>query len=213
MNTRRFLTASLLVFSACTPISTLPTEIPQEPSATVLPAGTIMPVTPGGDGAVVATCPMFPTDNIWNTRVDNLPIHAMSEAWIDSIGSEEGLHMDFGSGVWDGGTIGIPYNIVSGSSVTKYTLAFYYPDESDAGPYPIPGDPLMEYSSDHHILVVDTEDCRLYEIYDASVENGSWSGGSGAVWDLNSNALRPTQNMDLGRRSRPADPAGAGPLQ
>ena len=49
----------------------------------------------------------------------------------------------------------------------------------------------MEYSSDHHILVVDADDCRLYEIYDASVENGNWSGGSGAVWDLNLNALRP----------------------
>jgi hypothetical protein len=99
--------------------------------------------------------------------------------------------MDFGSGDWDGGPIGIPYNVVSGSSVTKYTVEFYYPDESDPGPYPIPGDPLREYSSDHHILVVDTDDCRLYEIYDASLENGNWSGGSGAVWDLNSNVLRP----------------------
>jgi hypothetical protein len=134
---------------------------------------------------------MFPADNFWNARVDSLAIHPMSDTWIDSIGRDEGFHMDFGSGEWDGGSIGIPYNILSGSSVTKYTVDFYYPDESDAGPYPIPDDPLMEYSSDHHILLVDTDTCTLYEVYDASFDSGNWSGGSGAIWDLNSNALRP----------------------
>jgi hypothetical protein len=143
------------------------------------------------NGPVVANCPMFPADNIWNARVDSLPLHPMSNAWIDSIGRDEGFHMDFGSGEWDGGLIGIPYNVVSGSSLTKYTVEFYYTDESDAGPYPIPETPLIEYGSDHHILVVDTDDCVLYEIYDASFENDQWNGGSGAVWDLNSNALRP----------------------
>jgi hypothetical protein len=134
---------------------------------------------------------VFPANNIWNARVDSLPVHLLSEAWVDSIGRDEGFHMDFGSGTWDGGPIGIPYNVISGSSVTRYTLEFYYPDESDAGPYPLPPDPLIEYGSDHHILVVDTDDCRLYEIYDASFDNGNWSGGSGAIWDLDSNALRP----------------------
>ena len=139
----------------------------------------------------IANCPLFPLNNIWNTRVDSLPPHPMSDAWIDNIGREEGFHMDFGSDIWDGGPIGIPYNVVNGSSVTKYTVEFYYPEESDFGPYPIPDNPLMEYGSDHHILVVDTDDCNLYEIYDTSFENGTWSGGSGAIWDLNSNALRP----------------------
>jgi hypothetical protein len=134
---------------------------------------------------------MFPANNIWNARVDSLPTHPMSDSWIDSIGRAEGFHMDFGSGKWDGGPIGIPHNVLSGSSVTKYTLDFYYPDESDAGPYPIPDAALIEYSSDHHILVVDTDTCKLYEIYDASFDGGNWSGGSGAIWDLNSNALRP----------------------
>src|SRR5207249_11182918 len=83
------------------------------------------------------------------------------------------------------------YNVISGSSVTKYTLDFDCSDESDAGPYPIPDHPLIEYSSDHHILTIDTEDCKLYEIYDASFDSGQWSAGSGAIWDLNSNALRP----------------------
>jgi len=143
------------------------------------------------NGPAIANCPMFPVNNIWNARVDALPTHPMSEAWIESMGRDEGFHMDFGSGEWDGGPIGIPFNIVSGSSVTKYTVDFYYPDESDAGPYPIPDNPLMEYGSDHHILVVDTDTCTLHEIYDASFDSGNWSGGSGAIWDLDSNALRP----------------------
>ena len=189
MNLKTLLTVALILSSACTPASTPPLETPADPTS--IPVATTIPVTPGGNGPVIANCRMFPADNIWNARVDSLPLHPMSDAWIDSIGREEDFHMDFGSGDWDGGPIGIPYNVVSGSSVTKYTLELYYPDESDPGPYPIPGDPLREYSSDHHILVVDTDDCRLYEIYDASLENGNWSGGSGAVWDLNSNALRP----------------------
>ena len=160
-------------------------------TSTVEPVDTNTPLTPGGNGPTIANCPMFPANNIWNARVDSLPTHPMSDSWIDSIGRAEGFHMDFGSGEWDGGPIGIPYNVLSGSSVTKYTLDFYYPDESDAGPYPIPDDPLIEYSSDHHILVVDTDTCKLHEIYDASLDGGNWSGGSGAIWDLNSNALRP----------------------
>ena len=143
------------------------------------------------NGPTLADCPMFPADNFWNTRVDNLPIHPNSDAWIESIGRDEGFHMDFGSGLWDGGPIGIPFNVVSSSSVNKYTFDFYYPDESDAGPYPILENPNIEWGGDRHILVVDTDTCALYEIYDASFDNGAWSGGSGAIWDLNSNALRP----------------------
>ncbi len=142
-------------------------------------------------GPSLAGCPLFPADNIWNTPVDTLPVHARSAQWIASIGGSDPFHMDFGSGTWDGGPIGIPYNVVSGSAVTNYTVDFYYPDESDAGPYPIPANPNMEYGSDHHILTLDTDDCTLYEIFDASFSGGGWSGGSGAVWDLNSHALRP----------------------
>jgi hypothetical protein len=143
------------------------------------------------DGPMIAECPMFPADNIWNAPVDTLPLHPMSDSWIDSIGRDQGIHMDFGSGEWDGGPIGIPYNVVTGSTVPAYDPEFYYPEESDAGPYPIPSNPLREHGSDHHILVVDTETCTLYEIFDASFENGGWSGGGGAIWDLSSNALRP----------------------
>ena len=142
-------------------------------------------------GAVIANCPMFPADNFWNARVDSLPTHPQSDAWIDSIGRTESFHMDFGSGEWDGGPIGIPYNVISGSSATKYSLSFEYSDESDAGPYLIPDNPNIEAGGDRHILVMDTDTCTLYEIYDASFDNDQWSGGSGAIWDLNSNVLRP----------------------
>ena len=141
--------------------------------------------------AVIGPCPLFPADNYWNTPITNLPVHPSSAAWVNTIGSNRGFHMDFGSGTWDGGPIGIPFNLVQGSLTTKYTVDFYYPDESDDGPYPIPSNPAIEYGSDHHLIVVDTEDCTLYEIYDAEFSGGGWSAGSGAIWDLNSNALRP----------------------
>ena len=142
-------------------------------------------------GPVLANCPIFPADNFWNAPVDSLPTHPESDSWIQSIGATEAFHMDFGSGEWDGGTIGIPYNIISGFTVDKYTVDFYYPDESDAGPYPLADYLDREWGSDHHILVIDTDTCLLYEFYDADLDSGKWSGGSGAIWDLNSNALRP----------------------
>ena len=140
--------------------------------------------------AVISGCPIFPENNIWNTPINNLPIHARSDQWVNTIGRYSGFHMDFGSGIWDGGIIGIPYNIVDGS-ITKSPVSFYYPNESDFGPYPIPATPLLEYGSDHHILIVDNSTCTLYELYDASYSGGMWHAGSGAIWNLNSNALRP----------------------
>ncbi len=157
-------------------ISTIP--------ATVANAGPL-------DSPLVGGCPVFPADNFWNVPIDNLPVHTRSSDWIESIGRDTGFHMDFGSGEWDGGPIGIPFDIVSASQNQTYRLDFYYPDESDAGPYPIPESPAVEWGSDHHILIVETDDCGLYEIYDASLNEGDWSGGSGAIWDLNSNDLRP----------------------
>jgi hypothetical protein len=163
-----------------------PTQTPPAAPELDPPASDILPAE-----AFIANCPMFPADNFWNTRVDSLPVHPDSEAWINNIGRNEIFHMDFGSGTWDGGPIGIPFNVAAGSTVPKYSVEFYYPDESDARPYPIPENPKREWGSDHHILVVDTESCALYEMYDASFDGANWSGGSGAIWDLNSNALRP----------------------
>ncbi len=139
---------------------------------------------------LVGGCQIFPQNNFWNTPVNDLPVHSLSSAWINSIGRNRGFHMDFGSGTWDGGLIGIPFNLIT-TPVTAKTVTFYYPDESDAGPYPIPTNPAIEYGSDHHILTINTNNCTLYEIYDASQSSGNWYAGSGAIWDLNSNTLRP----------------------
>jgi hypothetical protein len=145
-----------------------------------------MPAT----SAAIGGCPIFPINNIWNTPINNLPVHARSDQWVNTIGRSTGFHMDFGSGTWNGGPIGIPYNIVGGN-VPKVSVSFYYPNQSDVGPYPIPANPLIEYGSDQHMLIVDNSTCTLYELYDASYYGGSWHGGSGAIWNLNSNALRP----------------------
>lgn len=171
-------------------ITSTPEIVEAQPTIVTPDAETTIPPSLS-NRPTLANCPLFSADNFWNTPIDSLPIHPQSDAWINSIGRDETFHMDFGSGTWDGGPIGIPFNIAAGSTVPKYGIEFYYPDESDAGPYPIPENPNREWGSDHHILVVDTDTCTLYEIYDASFNNGAWSGGSGAIWDLNSNALRP----------------------
>ncbi|HNA89622.1 MAG TPA: hypothetical protein PK989_09965, partial [Anaerolineales bacterium] len=197
MKIKFLITVTSLFLFACltlTPPTEAPT-IPNEETAPPTDAATqdtdSVPEQPIGNGPSLAGCPMFPANNVWNTPIDTLPVHAMSDAWIESIGSGETIHMDFGSGTWEGGLIGIPFNIVAGSTVPTFEAEFYYPEESDAGPYPIPDNPNIEYGSDHHILVVDTETCTLYEIFDASFDGANWQGGGGAIWDLNSNALRP----------------------
>jgi hypothetical protein len=142
------------------------------------------------DRLSLAGCPLFPADNSWNARVDTLPVHPLSAQWVDSIGRWTGFHPDFGSGTYDGGPIGIPYNVVDGS-VPKVKVTFHYGGESDPGPYPIPPDPLIEYGSDRHILILDRSTCTLYELFDAEYSGGKWYAGSGAIWDLTSNAMRP----------------------
>jgi hypothetical protein len=153
-------------------------------------AGGDQPAGGGGTGPTLAGCPMFPANNIWNARIDSLPIHDRSSEWINTIGRYTGFHMDFGSGTWAGGPIGIPYNFAD-AGTPAYTVLFHYAGESDPGPYPIPADPLIEYGSDHHLLTLDHSTCTLYELYDAEYYGGAWHAGSGAVWNLSSNALRP----------------------
>ena len=142
------------------------------------------------NSATISGCQIFPENNVWNTPIDTLPVHTRSSQWINTIGRYTGFHMDFGSGTWNGGPIGIPFNIVD-SMVQTVPVSFYYDDQSDPGPYPIPANPLIEYGSDQHLLILDNSTCILYEIYDASYVNNVWYGGSGAIWDLNSNGLRP----------------------
>jgi len=139
--------------------------------------------------------PVFPADNIWNMPVDDLPVDPNSTAYINTIGRNTGLHPDFGSGLWQGAPIGIPYVTIPGTQ-PGVGISFYYPGESDPGPYPIPPNPPIEggpnSTGDRHILVIDTDHEILYEVYDAYPDgHGGWSAGSGAIFDLNSNDLRP----------------------
>jgi len=144
----------------------------------------------------IAGCAIFSEDNVWNTPIDTLPVDSNSQSYITTIGAARGLHADFGSGLWDGGPIGIPYVAVSGSQA-KVGITFDYADESDPGPYPIPPDAPIEGGSqstgDRHVLVLDKDHCILYELYSAYPQtNGTWQAGAGAVYNLNSNSLRPS---------------------
>jgi hypothetical protein len=143
----------------------------------------------------VAGCQVFPVDNIWNTPVDSLPLDANSAAYIQTIGADGSLKADFGSGTWEGGPIGIPFVAVPGNQA-KVPVSFGYAEESDPGPYPIPTDAPIEggpeSDGDRHVLVVDRGACLLYELFSAFPQpDGSWQAGSGAIFDLNSHALRP----------------------
>ena len=140
--------------------------------------------------AAIAGCPVFPASNAWNQRVDGLPVHAKSDAIVRSIGVDDGVHPDFGSGLWEGRPIGIPINVV-GRDAKRSSVRFEYSDESDRGPYPIPASPRIEGGSDRHILMVQRGSCRLFELFAASRSGSSWRAGSGAIWNLRSNKLRP----------------------
>ena len=142
-------------------------------------------------------CGVLPASNPWNQRVDRLPVAASSDAIIRSIGLSSGVHADFGSGLWDGGRIGIPYVVVHGKTTAKSRVGFDYADESDRGPYPIPatvpieGQPRVNNDGDGHALIVDRDSCKLYELYALRKEGSRWAAGSGAIFDLRSNRLRP----------------------
>jgi hypothetical protein len=144
-------------------------------------------------------CPVFPADNVWNTRVDGLPVHPRSDEYIASIGPDATLHPDFGSGVWppeSTSPIGIPFVVVGDEQADVRIEFTAYGDESDPGPYPVPADAPVEggldADGDRHVLVVDTDDCVLYELYRAfPLAGGAWSADSAARWDLTSHALRP----------------------
>jgi hypothetical protein len=141
-------------------------------------------------------CPVFPHSSHWNRRVDRLPAAGDSARLIGSIGLDRPLHADFGSGRWRGAPIGIPFVIVPGHQ-RRVPVSFSYRDESDRGRYPIPPHAPIEggrrSSGDRHVIVVDRYRCRLYELYAAYPVHGgrSWRAGSGAVWSLRSNRLRP----------------------
>ncbi len=140
-----------------------------------------------GGGPTLQGCPVFPADNPWNRDVSGDAVDPRSDAYVASMkGGSRFLHADFGSDP----TYGIPWTTVPGSQ-PRVPMSFDYADESDPGPYPFPPDAPVEAGGDRHVLVMDRDACRLYETYDSHYQGSAWHCGSGAIFDLRSNGLRP----------------------
>src|SRR5262249_52796634 len=129
----------------------------------------------------IGNCNVFPTDNIWNTPVDHLPVAPASSTYVQTIGPSSAVHADFGSGTYDGVPMGIAFITVS-SSQTKFPASFLYDDESDPGPYAVPLTAPIEGGSqsrgDRHAIAVDIDNCVLYELYSAYPQDSSWKADS-----------------------------------
>jgi hypothetical protein len=153
--------------------------------ATDVPTPATTPAA-GRTAPTIAGCAVFPADNPWNRDVSGDPVDARSDAYIARIGAGTFLHPDFGRDP----TYGIPWTSVPAAQA-RVPMAFDYDDESDPGPYPFPPDAPVEAGGDRHVLVVERETCRLYETFDSRFVGPGWRAGSGAIFDLRSNALRP----------------------
>jgi hypothetical protein len=144
---------------------------------------------------IVGGCRVFPGDNVWNTPVTGLPRHPRSRQWMSHMSPRTRLHPDFGPSFGEQRVpYGIPITLVKGSH-PRVRVKFHYAGESDRVRYPLGRDTKIEggqmRSGDRHALIVDTTNCRLYETFATHRTNGHWYAGSGAVWNLGSNALRP----------------------
>jgi hypothetical protein len=160
-------------------------------AAAAAAAALLAPTAPAAPLPDAPDCPVFPASSVWNKPVNKLPRHKNSAAIVKAIGARLHVHADFGSGLWDGGPIGIPITVV-GSAQPTSSVSFHYDEESDPGPYPIPPDVQIEggpdADGDRHAIVVERDSCTLYELFDL---HPAWEAGSGAIWNLRSNALRP----------------------
>jgi len=139
-------------------------------------------------------CSEFPADNWWHADVRGLPVHARSRAWLSHMSTDVDLHPDFGPSYGDGPDYGIPVTVV-GKKHRKVRVSFYYGSESDKVRYPLGRDTRIEggrhSDGDRHAIIVDKARCKLYETFDTRKVDGRWRAGSGAVWSLRSNRLRP----------------------
>ena len=143
-----------------------------------------------------SSCGVFPPDNVWNMNIAKLPLNPLSATWKRTMhANTTRLHPDFGPPSY-----GMPFDVVSSAHATV-PVSFTYASESDPGPYPFGSDIHIEGGSDRHAIMVNQNTCTLYELYNARWNSGSPTAGSGAIWDLGSNALRP-------RRWTSADAAG-----
>jgi hypothetical protein len=140
-------------------------------------------------------CPVFPANNPWNQRIDRLPVAPNSAKLIVSIGLGDPVHPDFGT-VFDGAPNGIPFEVVS-NRTPRVPVSFTFASESDGHRYPLPRNVPIEggprSTGDRHVIVVNRDTCTDYELFDAQPHNGGrrWSAGSGAIFNLHSNHLRP----------------------
>jgi hypothetical protein len=149
-----------------------------------------------GQGASLNGFVPFPSGNLWNKDISSSPIDSNSAAIISYIGPTVGLHPDFGSGLYNGSYMGIPYTVVDSTQPPISVDYTAYGSESDAGPMPIPlTAPIEGYpnpgTGDRHVLVLDNANCFLYELYSSYPQSSSWNAGSGAVWDLVGDEQRP----------------------
>jgi len=146
-------------------------------------------------GSEAADCEIFPQSNIWNKEITNAPVHKQSATWLGAIGKGVKVHPDFGSNSFKNQAAGIPVNYTN-NNTQKHSVLFKYKSESDLVKYPIPERVKIEGGNsskgDRHIISFDTDQCILYELFNVyKRESGQWTAGSGAVFDLNSNNLRP----------------------
>jgi hypothetical protein len=138
----------------------------------------------------------FPSNNLWNTNIASAPVDPNSENYINYIGAGVTLHPDFGAGLYDGQSMGIPYQIEAGTQPLVPVKITEYASQSDPGPMPVPANALIEGyprpgNGDRHVLVLDQGGCWLYELYYAHLKDGNWYAGSTAIWDMTINEQRP----------------------
>jgi hypothetical protein len=192
MRTPRILLTLLLCGLAAAPASALVEE------------GALAPVT---KPALHAACPTFPADNWWHADVSELPVHDRSADWLSHMSTDVDLHPDFGPSYGDGPNYGIPVTVVSGDHA-KVRVRFDYASESDKVRYPLGPDTRIEggrgSGGDMHAIVIDTSTCKLYETWNTRVTGTTWRAGSGAVWSLTSNQLRPDSWTSADGRAVPS---------
>jgi hypothetical protein len=153
--------------------------------------------TPGGptpENIKLGNRRVFPADNVWNQDVSKSKVDPRSATLLKSVGLDKPLHPDFGT-VYHGAPNGIPFVVVPGTQ-PKVSVTFRYDDESDHAPYPIPRNAPIEGGpkgeGDRHVLVIDKDNAKLYELFSAFPQpDGNWTAGSGAIWDMKTGAERP----------------------
>lgn len=155
-------------------------------------SGTPPPVTCSATKTDAENINIFPADNAWNTDISNAAVDPYNSQIISAFATNS-IKADFGSGTWNNAPIGIPYVVVCANQPKVNIVYTDYGDESDPGPFPIPLNAPIEGNGvgDAHVIAVDKENGKLYELFNAHVNGDHWEASSGAVFNLNSNALRP----------------------